>query len=207
MKDCTSDKHLRSKECVRYAARRRRYFSSKRLDDAVAIGFKVGDIEIERVKQFRYLGRIMTENDEDHHAMTRQLSRAKQKWGRFSAVLRSQGVKPKVMGYFYKAVVQAVLLYGSESWVLSEFFLKQLRSFHARVARYLTGRHIRQREDGSWFHPPTDDVLEEAGLETVDTYIKRRRDTVRRFVVYRPLYRACLRSNAISAKAVWWKLD
>ena len=149
----------------------------------------------------------MTENDKDHHAMTWQLTRAKRKWGRFSAILRSQGVKPRVMGYFYKAVVQAVLLYGSESWVLSEFFLKQLRSFHARVARYLTGRHIRQLEDGSWYHPPTGDVLEEAGLETVDTYIKRRRDTVRRFVLYRPLYRECLRSNAISAKAVWWKLD
>ena len=54
---------------------------------------------------------------------------------------------------------------------------------HARVARYLTGRHSRQLEDGSWYHPPTDDVLEEAGLETVDTYIKRRRDTVRRFVL------------------------
>ena len=69
------------------------------------------------------------------------------------------------------------------------------------------GRHIRQLEDGSWYHPPTDDVLEEAGLETVDTYIKRRRDTVRRFVLYRPLYRECRRSNAISPKAVWWNID
>ena len=104
-------------------------------------------------------------------------------------------------------MVQAVLLYGSESWVLSELFLEQLRSFHARVARYLTGRHIRQLKDGSWYHPPTDDVLEEAGFETVDTYIKRRRNTVRRFVIDRPLHRECLRSNAISTKAVWWKLD
>ena len=74
MNDCASNKHLQSKECIKYAARRRRYFSAKRLESAVAIGFKVGDVEIERVSQFRYLGRIMIENDEDHHAMTRQLT-------------------------------------------------------------------------------------------------------------------------------------
>ena len=111
------------------------------------------------------------------------------------------------MGYFYKAVVQAILLYGSETWVLTNFQLKRLRSFHARVARYLTGRHIRQNEDGTWVHPPTADVLEEAGLETIDEYIKRRRDTVRRFVMFRPIYDICRRSIAITNRAVWWNQD
>jgi hypothetical protein len=40
-------------------------------------------------------------------------------WNRIAGVLKTQGAGSKIMGYFYKAIVQAVLLYGSESWTLS----------------------------------------------------------------------------------------
>ena len=95
------------------------------------------------------------------------------------------------MGYFYKAVVQAILLYGSETWTLTEGLKRQFQSFHSRVARFLTGKHIRPLEDGSWHCPPTEDVLQEAGLETVEEYILRRRQTVRGFVRHRPMYLHC----------------
>ena len=38
------------------------------------------------------------------------------------------------MAHFYLAVVQAKLLYGSETWVLTEHLLKRLEHFHARCA-------------------------------------------------------------------------
>ena len=44
--------------------------------------------------------------------------------------------------------------------------IKKFRSFHARVARYITGRHIRELEDGTYFCPPTVEVLNEAGTHT-----------------------------------------
>ena len=113
------------------------------------------------------------------------------------------------MGYFYKVVVQAVLLYSSETWTLTEGLKRQFQSFHSRVARFLTGKHIRPLEDGSWHCPPTEDVLQEAGLETVEEYILRRRQTVRGFVRHRPMYLHCMLSAAerVSArKTVWWQL-
>ncbi len=207
MKDANSDQHHNSAECKRYAIRRDRYFRAQRQHDAREVTFTVGGVEIDRVDRFRYLGRILDENDDDSHALERQLSRAKARWGRLAPVLRSQGVRPKTMGYFYKAVVQAVLLYGSETWVVSDFYLRQLRSYHSRIARYLTKRHIRQDENGTWHHPPTAGVLEEAGLRTVDEYIQKRRDTVRmKYVFGRPILNACRLSAAINNKAVWWKL-
>ena len=207
MKDANSDRHHNSVECRKFTERRARYFRAQRQADALEVNFSIGGAEIERVKQFRYLGRILDENDDGNHALQRQLARARTKWGRIAAVLRSQGMKPRAMGYFYKAIVQTILLYGSETWVLSDFQMKQLRSFHSRVARYITGRHIRQNADGTWFHPPTEGVLEEAGLRTIDEYIRRRRDTVRHFVRFRPIYEVCRQSTAISNRAVWWKLD
>ena len=130
--------------------------------------------------------------------------------GGMNQVLCAQGASAKARGYFYKAVIQAVLIYGSESWTLSERTLKLFCSFHNWVARHLTGRHIRHNEDGTWYYPPTADTLNHAGLETIETYIQRRRDTVRTFVRPRPLYQACIWSRALSTnvnKVVWWKLD
>jgi hypothetical protein len=44
-------------------------------------------------------------------------------------------------------IIQAVLLYGSESWALTESMECRLQSFHSRCASYITGQHIRQNSD------------------------------------------------------------
>ena len=41
---------------------------------------------------------------------------------------------PRVASKFYKAVVQAILLYPSETWVLSKTALASLEGFHIRAA-------------------------------------------------------------------------
>ena len=156
------------------------------------------------------MGRILDEDEDDKHASSPQLTKARTKWNQIGQVLRSEGMKPRAMGYFYKTIVQAILLYGSETWVVSDAHLQQFRSFHSRVSRHIAGCHIRPLEDGSWYCPPTVDVLEDAGLQTVEEYIRRRRQTVRSFTRHRPLYEACRRSKALATninKAVWWKLE
>ena len=206
MRNANSEAHYATVECIRYAERMARYQRTLKQEAALTVTFAVGGNDIERVSEFRYLGRVLSETDDDSCALHRQLARARAKWGRLASVLRSQGVEPRAMGYFYKAIIQAVLLYGSETWVVTDCNLRQLRSFHARVARYLTGRHMHPNADGTWFYPPTHEVLQEAGLETIDEYIKRRRHTVLEFVGPRPLYDVCRRSPAFTAKAVWWQL-
>ena len=52
------------------------------------------------------------------------------------------------MAKFYMAVVQAISLYGADSWIVKDRDLRRLRSFHARVARYMTGMHIRKLGNG-----------------------------------------------------------
>ena len=55
-----------------------------------------------------------------------------------------------MLGKFFKAVTQAVLLFGAETWVLTPNMERALSSFQHRVARRLTGRQPRIRGDGSW---------------------------------------------------------
>jgi hypothetical protein len=149
------------------------------------------------------------EFDGDDHAADRQLTRARERWGRIGRVLASDGASPRVMGYFYKEIIQSVLLYGVESWTLTERTIRRFHSFHNRVARYITGRHVRQREDGTYDCPPTVEVLADAGLENIETYIQRRRGTIQDHVRTRPIYGKCRRSKALSTnvtKVVWWEL-
>jgi hypothetical protein len=177
---------------------------------AKEVVFYCGNVAIKRVQQFKYLGRVLQEHDNDDVAVDRQNERAQTTWGRVGKVLAAKkGVDCSIMGYFYKAIIQAVLLYGSESWTITESTMKKLRSFHARVARYICNRHIRPLPDGTWQLPPTEEVLEQCGLYTIEEYIKRRRNTVLNFVKEREIYGRCLDAGPVFGnpnQVVWWKL-
>ena len=85
-------------------------------------------------------------------------------------------------GKFNIAIVQAVLLYGVDSWVITEKNWKKLRAFHNRALRYMTGRHIKKKEDGTWEHPCHVDLQWQCGLFSIETYIERRRGTLRKYL-------------------------
>ena len=62
----------------------------------------------------------MTARDGDWFLVFGNLGKAQKSWGRLSWVLGQEGADLKVVGYFYKAVAQAVLLFWAETWVLTQ---------------------------------------------------------------------------------------
>ena len=83
------------------------------------------------------------------------------------------------MSIFYKVpvIVLKVLLYGSESWVLTDHIKRKLNSFHNRCARFITGRHITKVDD-QWHYPETKQTLELAHVLPVEDYIIKRKNTI-----------------------------
>jgi hypothetical protein len=75
----------------------------------------IGQEEISREKTFKYLGRIINESDDDLPAVETQLKKGRQ--------------------------VQTILIYRSESWVLTQFILDKFNTYHHMCARYVLGRH------------------------------------------------------------------
>ena len=55
-------------------------------------------------------------------------------WAHVDQVLRGENTGPQTTAKFYKAVVQAVLLFGSKTWNLPQSALAQLKGFHVRAA-------------------------------------------------------------------------
>ena len=122
--------------------------------------------------------------------------------------MRYENASPRVCGMFYKATVQAVLLYGSETWNLSPAMLRTLESFHLRAARRMTGLMPSKAADGSWSYPDAERVLRKAGLHTINEYIEVRRNTILRFVADRPIYELCKeaeRKRGTVNRQYWWE--
>ena len=113
------------------------------------------------------------------------------------------------MAKFYITVVQAVLLYGADSWIIKEKDYRALRSFHRRAVRYMTRNHIRKLMNNQWIYPNHDESLKQCGLLDIDIYIERRRGTLRKYLQE---YMSDLLQEALatekhaidSNKILWW---
>ena len=71
-----------------------------------------------------------------------------------SRVSTNTGATVQVHGMIYKAVTQSVLIYGSESWVVTGVMLKVLEVFHNRLDRHITGIMEKRVADGEWEYTP-----------------------------------------------------
>ena len=89
---------------------------------------------------FRYLKRLMDWSEYDWASVLSRIRKARQVWGRFGKLLQREGADPEVLANFYRAVVQALLLYGAETWVILEPMKKKLEGVHTGFLRQVTGK-------------------------------------------------------------------
>ena len=175
-------KHQNTQTCKKGRTRRRNEDLQDKQAEGDKVEFKVYGETLERVKEFKYLGRILREDDDDTACIINQVKRARQKWNAIARILKREGANARIMAKFYMAVVQAVLLYGAESWVITKRNWKRLESFHNRALRYMTGQHIRKVGDEEWTYPSHEELEEKCGLYSIKEYIERRRRMLRRYL-------------------------
>ena len=82
--------------------------------------------------------------------MVRNLRKASRKWARLTRVLGREGADARTSGHIYLAMVQLVMIYGSETWVKKPCIGRVLGGFHHRVDRRLKGRQNRRGRDILW---------------------------------------------------------
>ncbi len=175
---------------------------------ALARSFTAYRDKLEKVEVFKYLGRLLAYDDNNTQAMRGNLKKACKNWGQVSRVLRAENASPKVCGVFYKATVQAVLLFGSETWKLSPLSLKSLEGFHIRAVHRMAGKMPTKNPDGTWKYSSSRDVLKAVRLQTIGHYIGVCWETIARFIVDRPLFALCWdgeRKRGSARCTFWWE--
>ena len=103
-------------------------------------------------------------------------------------------------------MVQSILLFGSETWVVTPRIMKALEGFHHRVARRITGQTGRLGRDGTWHYPDISIALEMAGLGEIGEHLTRRQNTIAAYVATRPIYEIVRAQEPPSgnSRLRWW---
>jgi hypothetical protein len=200
--------HYNTDYCRAGAARVRQRHALSDSRRAREVIFTVNGEDLEQVPTFTYLGRPLSSDGSDWPAVYYNLKKARKRWMRVSRVLTREGADTRVCGMFYKAVVQSVLLYGCETWVITSQVLQVLEGFHNRVARRLSGkRPYLHPVENKWVYPPIAEALEEASLYSIDHYISVRQNTLAVNIATRPILELCRESERLSGsirRLFWW---
>ena len=61
--------------------------------------------------------------------------------------LRREGVEPKVAEMFYRAVTHPVLLFGSETWLISAVMERTVEGNNTKFLRQITGKRSQRKSD------------------------------------------------------------
>ena len=64
----------------------------------------------------------------------------RQIWRRLGKLLRKEGAYLIISEKFYRAVVQVVILFGSENWVLMAVIMQNIEGVHVRFLQQVTGK-------------------------------------------------------------------
>ena len=98
---------------------------------------------------------------------------------------------PLVSTSFYRTVVQAILLYGSEMWFLLASMANMIEGTHTEFLRMITGKRTKQLGDGTWETPGEEGIREAAVTQSARINIERRQETVAQWVALHTLFRVC----------------
>ena len=88
----------------------------------------------------------------------------------------------------YKAVVQAMLMYGSKIWVVTGAMMMVLEGFHHRIARRIAGMTVSKGDVVELECSLVDTTLEITWIWPIREYLRRRQETIAEYVSGRPIY-------------------
>ena len=78
------------------------------------------------ITSFKYLGRVLSAAGDDWLMVFHNIWRAHQKVEQLSRVLSREGAYARALVIIYVVVLQTVILYGSETWVMTSHIRRVL---------------------------------------------------------------------------------
>ena len=153
-----------------------------------------------------YIVSMVTFNNSDWVALYSNIEKSQHRWGLVVKVLGKTGdpVKSRVM--MYKLVVQPVLLYGSEIWVVTKKIMTFLEVFHHGISRRIMGMKEWMVDGGESEWNLVDAALEATGIWLMRDYLWRWKANIEEYVTGRPIYEMCTGEDMmeVSSRLIQW---
>src|SRR3989441_9130156 len=124
--------------------------------------------KIEVVGKFCYLGDVIGKGGGEEKST---IARVRCAWGKFmdlKILLTARGASLRVKGKLYRACVQRVLVYGSETWAMKRVDCQRLLRTENNMVRWMSGVTQKDRRT-------CEKLRQGLGIESVDRVVSRDR--------------------------------
>ena len=113
-----------------------------------------------------------------------------------------------MLGIFYKAVVQAVILFVSKTWVMNPYIIRIIRGYHHQVVHWITSKKAQRDMDINWSYPPMAVLMTDVRIEELETYVSRHQRTLTQYISTIPIMYLSLEAECCSRGKFykrWWE--
>jgi hypothetical protein len=104
-------------------------------EDQVKANISIEETTLEQVDQFKYLGVTLTPSNDSSSEIKNRLMLASVVLGKLQRVWKDKDISLRTKLRLVKALVNPVLLYGSEAWTIKKADEKKLQAFEMRCYR------------------------------------------------------------------------
>ena len=119
-------------------------------------------------RKFCYLGDVVGEGGGAEDASRARVRSAWAKFRELAPILTSRGASLKIKGKVYRACVQTVMVYGSETWPMKTEDMKRLKRAERMMVRWMCGVSLRDRR-------PSVELKERLGIVGVAEVVRHGR--------------------------------
>ena len=106
-----------------------------RKDQTPEINIEIDGCKIAQVKEFVYLGQTITDDGRCDKAIRKRIEIARSAFNGFGKTLTSRDISIPTKLRLVKCYVWSTLLYGCETWTLSQQIMKKLQAFEMWIYR------------------------------------------------------------------------
>ena len=110
-------------------------------------------------------------------------------------ILGREGEDRIMAGIFYVWVVKVVLMFGSDTWVMTPHLEKSLEIFHHRVVRQMVVMGPKRQQYVTWMYPQIVEAMATVGIDEIIVYITRRQKTVAKYIATCTIMNLCLEAE------------
>jgi len=135
---------------------------------------KIDNSSIERVEEFKYLGRTLTNENSSQEEIKSRLKSGNACYYSVQNLLSSRLLSKNLKLKIYRTIILPVVLYGCETWSLILREERRLRVFENRVLRRVFGPQ-RDEVKGEWRKLHNEELRDIYSLPNIVRVVKSRR--------------------------------
>lgn len=107
--------------------------------DRIGQNITMDEYNFERVKKFKYLGTMLTENNDGTEEINSRIQAGNRCLYAVQDLLKSKVTSRRTKINIYKTIIRPVVMYGCEAWTLTAANEERLRVFERRILRKIYG--------------------------------------------------------------------